>query len=135
MPMVSRAHSGFSPAGQDAARLAFGEKCRQLEKPRRPGLSDFWRDPGPFTVAELASVCRVSPGLVRKMIATGSLRVRRTGRALRIPASEARRWALEAGAEPPAVGNLAHQAHHAHGEHTVKATVDAVRERRRTVKP
>jgi excisionase family DNA binding protein len=85
---------------------------------------DLWRDPGPFTVAELAAVCRVSAGLVRKAIAAGSLRAGRAGRALRIPASAARRWALEVGAEPPSVGNLAHQAHHAHQAHAVKPTVD-----------
>ena len=81
---------------------------------------DFWRDPGPFTVEELATVCRVSPGLVRKAIQAGALRACRAGRALRIPRSEARRWAVELGAEEPEGGNLAHVAHQAHVTHAVK---------------
>lgn len=62
---------------------------------------NLWRDAGPFTVLELAAACRVSAGLVRKAIREGALRACKAGRCLRIPASEARRWALEVGAEPP----------------------------------
>ena len=78
---------------------------------------DFWRDPGPFTVSELATVCRVSPGLVRKAIKAGVLHSCRAGRSLRIPRSEARRWAVELGAEDPECGNPAHVAHVAHLAH------------------
>ena len=63
-------------------------------------MIDFWRDPGPFTVAELAKVGRCSPATVRKAIKAGAIKVRCLGRVWRIPGSEARRWALEVGAEP-----------------------------------
>lgn len=82
--------------------------------------AEFWTTPGPFSVSELASVARVSPSLVRKTIAAGSLRVCRAGRALRIPGSEARRWALSAGAEPPEPAHQTHDAHQAHDAHGVK---------------
>lgn len=82
--------------------------------------AEFWAGPGPFTVHELAAVARVSAGLVRKSINAGSLRARRAGRAVRIPASDARRWALEVGAEPPEAAHQAHDAHQTHDAHTGK---------------
>jgi excisionase family DNA binding protein len=62
----------------------------------------FWSTVAPVTVAELAAVARVSPAYVRKLVDAGALEARRVGRRLRIPASAARKFALEAGAEPPA---------------------------------
>jgi hypothetical protein len=63
-------------------------------------LRDLWAQPGPFTLAELAAACRCSVRYLQKAIAAGALDVRRLGRAVRVPASEARRFALAAGAEP-----------------------------------
>jgi excisionase family DNA binding protein len=82
--------------------------------------AEFWTSAGPFSVGELAAVARVSPSLVRKIVTAGSLRVCRAGRALRIPASEARRWALEVGAEPPEATHQAHDARDAHQTLAVK---------------
>ncbi len=68
--------------------------------PRSP--AGFWRSGAPVSVAELAEVCRVSPAYVRKLVDAGALEARRVGRRIRIPASAARKCALELGAEPPA---------------------------------
>jgi excisionase family DNA binding protein len=65
---------------------------------------DLWASAGPFTIDELAEVCRVSEALVRKAIKCKTLEARKLGRVVRIPASAARRFALDLGVEPSAPG-------------------------------
>ena len=65
-------------------------------------IVDLWRDPGPFTTAELASALRCSPRYLEKLAKCDpELPVGRLGRRLRWPASLARKLAVEAGVEPP----------------------------------
>lgn len=83
---------------------------------------NLWTEPGPFTTAELAAACRVSQRYVQKAIDAGSLRACRVGRLLRIPASAARRFALELGVEAPA--HLANEAHDANRANPNRQTLD-----------
>ena len=83
-------------------------------------MIDLWSSPGPFTIAELAAACRCSRGFIAKAIRTGALGVRRLGRSVRVPASAARRFALEVGAEPAAESELTE----AHGEAPLRTVVD-----------
>ncbi len=77
----------------------------------------------PWTVEELATVCQVSPSLIRKAIKVGSLQVHRFGRVVRIAAPEARRFAAELGASLVSSAHQAHDAHETHQAHPVKLTL------------
>jgi hypothetical protein len=84
----------------------------QMKVSARPSLdgADLWTAPGPFLVAELAAVCRLNRRTIEKAIEAGVLRACRVGappapgrpdrRAIRIPASAARQYARDVGAEP-----------------------------------
>jgi hypothetical protein len=75
-----------------------------------PRVIDLWTSPGPFTVAELAGTCRVSSRFLHKLIEADVLPACRVGpvpepgvkdrRPIRIQASVARAFALQAGVEP-----------------------------------
>jgi excisionase family DNA binding protein len=86
-------------------------------------MTDLWTCPGPVTVAELAAACRCSTRFIQKAIGTGTLEAVALGRVLRIRASDARRFALEVGVEPPAPENVAHHAHDANSANLAGRTV------------
>jgi excisionase family DNA binding protein len=79
---------------------------RRRKRPPAPSI-DLWASAGPFFVFELADALRCSTRYVEKLIAAGTLPAVRLGRQLRIPASAARRLALEAGVEPANRANTA----------------------------
>jgi excisionase family DNA binding protein len=72
-------------------------------------VRDLWAQPGPFTVAQLAAGCACSRGFIEKAIKAGALDVRRLGRSVRIPTSEARRFALSVGIEPGDLLSVVHE--------------------------
>jgi hypothetical protein len=74
----------------------------------------------PWTLQELADVCKVSTAYLRKCITHGALAVHRVGRLVRVAAPEARRFACSLGAVPV---DSAHQAHGAHAAHGVEPTM------------
>lgn len=84
---------------------------------------NLWACPGPFTVAELAAACRCSPRFIQKAIGAGTLEAVALGRVLRIRASDARRFALEVGVEPPTHENVAHHAHDTNSANLAGRTV------------
>lgn len=73
----------------------------------------LWDEERPFSTAEVATACHCSQRFVQKAIDAGALDACRLGRVWRVPASAARRFALEAGAEPPSDANVAHHANDA----------------------
>jgi excisionase family DNA binding protein len=115
-----------------ALRLARGDVGRRRRVPPAPTV-DLWASPGPFFVAELATVLRCSPRYLEKLIRAGTLPASRLGRSLRIPASAARRLALEAGCEPTPMANQANQANGAHGDEPPRAGDGQPQSARRTV--
>lgn len=113
-------------------RLRLAPPARRRTMPPAP-MVDLWASPGPFLVRELADVIRCSPRYLEKLIQAGALPAARLGRQLRIPATAARRLALEAGCEPTPIANQANQANGTHGDERPRAGDGQPQTARRTV--